>query len=35
MLGFAFGAGAVELTKEDWDEKTAGKSVFVKFLAPW
>jgi len=28
-------AGAVELTKETWDEKTAGKSVFVKFLAPW
>jgi len=28
-------AGAVELTKADWDEKTAGKSVFVKFLAPW
>jgi len=28
-------AGAVELTQEDWDEKTAGKSVFVKFLAPW
>jgi len=28
-------ASAVELTKADWDEKTAGKSVFVKFLAPW
>jgi len=27
--------GAVELTKKDWEEKTAGKSVFVKFLAPW
>jgi hypothetical protein len=28
-------AGAVELTKDNWDEMTAGKSVFVKFLAPW
>jgi hypothetical protein len=28
-------AGAVELTKETWDEAVAGKSVFVKFLAPW
>jgi hypothetical protein len=28
-------AGAIELTEANWDEKTAGKSVFVKFLAPW
>ena len=28
-------ASAVELTPETWDEKTAGKSVFVKFFAPW
>jgi hypothetical protein len=28
-------ASAVELTAETWDEKTAGKTVFVKFLAPW
>ncbi|CAL1149370.1 unnamed protein product [Cladocopium goreaui] len=28
-------ANALELTKESWDEKTAGKSVFVKFFAPW
>jgi len=28
-------AGAIELTQANWDEKTAGKSVFVKFLAPW
>jgi len=28
-------AGAKELTKETWDEAVAGKSVFVKFLAPW
>jgi hypothetical protein len=28
-------AGALELTEATWDEKTAGKSVFIKFLAPW
>jgi len=28
-------AGALELTEANWDEKTGGKSVFVKFLAPW
>jgi hypothetical protein len=26
---------AVELTKESWDEAVAGKTVFVKFQAPW
>jgi hypothetical protein len=31
----AVGAGAIELTSANWDEKTAGKSVFLKFLAPW
>lgn len=28
-------AHAIELTSETWDEAVAGKSVFVKFLAPW
>jgi len=28
-------AGALELTKANWDKETAGKTVFVKFLAPW
>lgn len=28
-------AGAMELTKETWDDAVAGKTVFVKFLAPW
>jgi len=28
-------AGAIELTKENWDTATAGKSVFIKYLAPW
>lgn len=27
--------GAVELTPENWDKETAGKTVFIKFLAPW
>lgn len=31
----AAGAHAIELTPETWDEKTAGKAVFVKFFAPW
>jgi len=25
----------LELTKENWDEKTAGKTIFIKALAPW
>jgi len=29
------GTGAMELTKDTWDEAVAGKTVFVKFLAPW
>jgi len=29
------GAGAMELTKESFDEASAGKTVFVKFQAPW
>jgi len=28
-------ASATELTKATWDEAVAGKTVFVKFLAPW
>jgi thiol-disulfide isomerase/thioredoxin len=24
-----------ELTKETWDAAVAGKSVFIKFFAPW
>jgi len=28
-------AHAMELTKETWDEAVGGKTVFVKFLAPW
>jgi len=29
------GAAATEVTKETWDDAVAGKTVFVKFLAPW
>jgi len=25
----------MELTPDTWDEATAGKTVFIKFLAPW
>jgi len=28
-------AGAMELTKDNWDDAIAGKTVFVKFQAPW
>lgn len=35
LLSLFAAVGAIELTKESWDEKTAGKSVFVKFFAPW
>jgi len=26
---------AMELTPDNWAEETAGKTVFIKFLAPW
>jgi len=26
---------ATELTSDNYDELTAGKTVFIKFLAPW
>jgi hypothetical protein len=37
LLFFALVASssAVELTAENYDDVTAGKSVFIKFLAPW
>jgi hypothetical protein len=34
-LGFAATAVSMELSKETWDSETAGKTVFVKFQAPW
>jgi len=35
LLCLAVGAGATELTSDNWDAETKGKSVFIKFLAPW
>jgi len=32
---FLVGTHAKELTKDTWDEAMAGKTAFVKFLAPW
>jgi len=29
------GAAAKELTSATWDAEVSGKSVFVKFQAPW
>ena len=28
-------ASALELTPDNWDSETAGKTVLIKFLAPW
>jgi len=28
-------AGAMELTPDNWDKETAGKTVLIKFQAPW
>lgn len=28
-------SNAVELTPDNYDEMVAGKTVFIKFLAPW
>jgi hypothetical protein len=35
LLGSLALASAMELTPENWDEQVAGKTVLVKFLAPW
>eukprot|EP00443_Scrippsiella_acuminata_P033634 CAMPEP_0115330720 /NCGR_PEP_ID=MMETSP0270-20121206/85929_1 /TAXON_ID=71861 /ORGANISM="Scrippsiella trochoidea, Strain CCMP3099" /LENGTH=45 /DNA_ID= /DNA_START= /DNA_END= /DNA_ORIENTATION= len=35
VVGCSLRAHGLELTEANWDEKTAGKSVFLKFLAPW
>ena len=28
-------SSAIELTPDNWESETNGKSVFVKFMAPW
>jgi len=35
LLALVAGASAIELTPDNFDDETAGKSVFIKFLAPW
>jgi len=35
LLSLFAAAGATELTLANWDTQTAGKSVFIKFQAPW
>jgi len=35
LLGLLAAANAMELTPDNFDEAVAGKTVFIKFLAPW
>ena len=35
LLLLALCGSAIELTKDNFDDATAGKTVFIKFLAPW
>jgi len=35
VFGWLATSGAVELTRENYDELTNGKSVFIKMYAPW
>jgi len=35
LLGLIAAGNAVELTPDNWDVETAGKTVFIKFQAPW
>jgi len=35
VLSLVGAAAALELTKENWDKETSGKTVLIKFLAPW
>jgi len=35
FLGLLAVANAIELTPKNWDDEVAGKTVFIKFLAPW
>ena len=32
---FAVAASGLELTPENWDDATGGKTVLLKFYAPW
>lgn len=35
VLAFVAAASAFDLTAANWDAETAGKTVFIKFFAPW
>jgi len=35
LLAAATLASAISLTPDNWDAQTSGKSVFIKFQAPW
>jgi hypothetical protein len=35
LLGLVAGTNAIELTLDNWDTETAGKTVLIKFQAPW
>jgi len=35
LLAFVATAASLELTPDTFDSATSGKSVFIKFLAPW
>ena len=35
LVAFAASASALELTPDNYEAETAGKSVFLKFFAPW
>jgi hypothetical protein len=34
-FALAGAASAMTLTPNNWDDATAGKTVFIKFQAPW
>jgi len=35
LLSFIAAANGIELTPDNWDAETAGKTVFLKMFAPW
>jgi hypothetical protein len=35
LLSLVAGTNAIELTPDNWDDAVAGKTVFIKFQAPW
>jgi hypothetical protein len=35
LPGLISSVGALELTPDNFEEQTAGKTVFIKFQAPW